>query len=72
MAGGTVEPTTGSQGPAETMMAPQAQGVLARLAVTAGPQQGRTFQLKEGGDTLGLSSWSQGLDTTMPMRMRNR
>ena len=53
-------------------MAPQAQGVLARLAVTAGPQQGKSFQLKEGGDTLGLSSWSQGLDTTMPMRMRNR
>ena len=48
MAGGTVEPTTGSQGPAETMMAPQAQGVLARLAVTAGPQQGKSFQLKEG------------------------
>ena len=54
------------------MMAPQAQGVLARLAVTAGPQQGKSFQLKEGGDTLGLSSWSQGLGTTMPMRMRNQ
>ena len=45
---------TGMQGPAETVvMVDQAQGVMAWLAVTAGPQKGRAYQLKVGDNTIG-------------------
>ena len=43
----------GPQGPAETVVMDQPQGVMAWLAVTAGPKKGQAYQLKVGDNTIG-------------------
>ena len=41
------------QAPGETVVMEQPRGVMAWLAVTAGPQKGSTYQLKAGDNTIG-------------------
>ena len=43
----------GTQSPAETIFMEQAEGMMAWLAVTAGPKKGTTYQLKVGENTIG-------------------
>ena len=45
--------TAGPQRPAETMVMGRPEGVMAWLAVTAGPEKGKTYQLKVGDNTIG-------------------
>jgi len=45
--------TAGPQRPAETIVMGQPEGVMAWLAVTAGPEKGKTYQLKVGDNTIG-------------------
>lgn len=53
-AGGTqAGGVTGSQGLSETIVAEKPQGVMAWLAVTAGPQKGKSHQLRVGDNTIG-------------------
>jgi pSer/pThr/pTyr-binding forkhead associated (FHA) protein len=48
---------TGAAGPGETVvMQPPQSGVMAWLAVTSGPSKGKTYQLREGENTIGRSS----------------
>ena len=45
----------GRQAPGETVVLPATQAVMAWLAVTSGPQKGKTYQLKAGDNTIGRS-----------------
>lgn len=47
---------TGRQSPAETMVMEQKEGLMAWLAVTTGPDKGKTYQLKAGDNTIGRDS----------------
>ena len=47
---------TGQQRPGETVVMEQIEGLMAWLAVTAGPDKGKTYQLKAGDNTLGRDS----------------
>ena len=51
--GNTSGPMSSSQSPAETMVMQQTQGLMAWLAITAGPQKGKTYQIKDGDNTIG-------------------
>ena len=52
-ASGTGTGTGTAQAPGETMVLEREEGVMAWLAVTAGPNKGATYQLKRGDNTLG-------------------
>ena len=51
--GSTSGPTSSRQTPAETMMIERPQGMMAWLAITSGPQKGKTYQMKVGDNTIG-------------------
>ena len=44
------------QGAAETIIQPQQRGLMAWLAVTSGPDKGKTYQVQSGDNTIGRAS----------------
>ena len=51
--GAGTAPAMARQDPAETMMLQRPSGVMAWVAVTEGPEKGKTYQLKVGDNTIG-------------------